>query len=671
MVRQNYNVNTTEKKLEVFTSLGGGMVTQSHPEKLKDDQFKLLENVDIVEGGAVENRGAYSRTHTAPQSIPTMYLKEFHEFKDNYVDFEDLDGVNFGSLKDPGYAFNPKTATGMTQGRFRYYKKDGYEDFVAVGGFMFKVEGDTYHYIRIEGMKTGFQTTRIIEGAQYQDNMYFATGSGLVKYDGNAFTLVKPYEPNGLEALYIGTNGLADNPDQYLTDNIGESNTIYGVIPSTRYGIINKPVTFTTYCETIAGQNVEYKFELKRLDEPVTSYEVKQDWSSEKFVSITFNSASDYMLRISLRKKKAEDATTDPPVLSSYILPKYTVKNAPDDKADVKVKGSNLKNCNRILFHYDRMLLFGDTENRDVLYISQLENFTYFPVPFTMSMADPLRGFLRNVVRFRNFLVCFTDGSIQMISGTNPQSFSLSPVHTTLGTKHDYSVQVMENYVVFVGSDNGIYILKQFQFASNDKMNVERMDTPIRDVVVNTLRTSTKVLSTIYNNQYYLYIENGDDKLIYRFYYNMQIWVRDRIGFSLGTMANIDDSLTVTSDQNGNIYELKKDVYRDDIDSLYSMTIISKDFNMGTPHHRKKMKQFQVLVNIGKKTNISTWLYADNTELTNQLLDNDPLQDSDAQKLKITVSGRFRYAKVKMIIPVKEFIQITGFGFVFKENTPK
>jgi hypothetical protein len=38
MVRQNYFVNTSQKQMEVFSSFGGGMVTQAHPEKLKDNQ---------------------------------------------------------------------------------------------------------------------------------------------------------------------------------------------------------------------------------------------------------------------------------------------------------------------------------------------------------------------------------------------------------------------------------------------------------------------------------------------------------------------------------------------------------------------------------------------------------------------------------------------------------
>ena len=64
-------------------------------------------------------------------------------------------------------------------------------------------------------------------------------------------------------------------------------------------------------------------------------------------------------------------------------------------------------------------------------------------------------------------------------------------------------------------------------------------------------------------------------------------------------------------------------------------------------------------------------LYADNTLLVSQAVAYDPTQNSDAQKLKVRTSGRFRYTKTDITIPVVENVQLIGFGFIFKENSPK
>jgi hypothetical protein len=89
------------------------------------------------------------------------------------------------------------------------------------------------------------------------------------------------------------------------------------------------------------------------------------------------------------------------------------------------------------------------------------------------------------------------------------------------------------------------------------------------------------------------------------------------------------------------------------------------------PHHRKKLKQFQLLAALTALSTVTVKLYTDNTLLSTTPLVYDPLQNSDAQKLKIMASGRFRYTKFEITSVVKERIQLTGWGIVFKENTPK
>jgi hypothetical protein len=683
--------------MEIFGSFGGGMVTQAHPEKLRDNQSTLLENVDIIQNDVVQTRGAYALDSSCAivnygsmnelkdegltfdglsqytfadllsafaKSIiePSHYFSTMDQLKTEGITFTTLKNYTFDSLKNEGAV---KPNTGDSQGMFRYYKEGNtYTDILAINGKLYIIVNNvTYRKLVIDNLPS-FQTVRPIEAVQYRDKMYFATGSGLVVYDGTTASLVSAYKPNGLEALYIGTNGLATQPDQYLTDLVGVSNEILGVIPSLRYGVVNQSITFTAYVSQIAGNTLEYMFETKAVND--ANYTTAQDWGTSKVLTKSFAKADDYMIRVNLRVS----GTTL--VLSQYILPKFTVKTAPDTKASEEgVTGVNLGSCNRIFINYDRLYLYGDTTNKDFLYISHLSNFAYFPRTNIMKIVDPSRGSLQSVIRYKNLLLCWTDSSIQMISGTDPTSFILQPVHTTLGTKFPYSVQIMKNYVSFVGNDNGVYVLKSFNYASDDKLNVERIDNDIRDTIGGLISTSTNILSTMYNNQYFLYIENENANYIYRFYYELGVWVRDSIQLSLRTLYTLGNDVIASDRNNGIVYKLKQDKFLDGENKPYIAKIISKEFNFNMPHHRKKLKQYQLITSLTAISTIKVEIFLDGKVISTTPLGYDPEQNLTAQKLKVLTSGRFRQIKTAITIPVKEHVQLNGFSFVFKENTPK
>lgn len=619
---QRYDVNTTIKNLRFF-GFAGGMVTQVHPEKLGDGQHVLIENADVVAGGTIINRGGYLKTNYPSSPI-----------------------------------------SGNVQGRWKYQNNAGGQDLIAINGQLYSVSGNTYSLLTISGLAS-FQSTRPIDAVQYRDKMYFATGSGIVMYDGTSASAITAYQPNGLEALYIGKNGYAANPDTYLQDTTGASDTILGVTASSRYGLINTSVTFTAYVSKISTDTLEYQFEIKSLSDANYPDTPIQAFSTTKTFNYTPTVKDDYSIRVSIR---VQGTTT---VLSQYILPKYVVNSTADTHPEKTINFSNISTCNRIFVHYDRLCVYGDTTNPDYLYISHLNNFTYFPRTNVIVAIDPLRGALQQCVQFKNFLVLFTDGSIQQLTGQSQADFSLVPIHTTIGTQKPWSVQVMQNYIAFVGTDNGVYILKTFNYAgAQDRMNVERIDADIKDKIVGDLSTATTVLSTIYNNQYYLYVQTPTKNYTYRYYYDFKIWVRDVSSLQFKTMSTLNGAVCTTSPTGGNMYQRKRGQYTDDGNAIV-FHITSKDYDMNMPHHRKKMKQFQFLCELTSATSVTVLVYGDNTQLTSQTISHDTTQNSDADKLKVTTSGRFRYTKVDISFTVVEDVTILGYAFVFKLNTPK
>jgi hypothetical protein len=107
------------------------------------------------------------------------------------------------------------------------------------------------------------------------------------------------------------------------------------------------------------------------------------------------------------------------------------------------------------------------------------------------------------------------------------------------------------------------------------------------------------------------------------------------------------------------------------VDTSYAMRIISKDYDFSIPHHRKKLKQYQIISKMTELTVISIDVYADDILIGSTPLSYDYTQSSNNQKLKMMVSGRFRCIKTDISITVNEQVQLTSFCFVFKQNTPK
>jgi hypothetical protein len=631
MTKQPYFVNTSDKQMEIFNSLGGGMVTQLHQSKMKDDQLRLIENGDIIAGGVITNRGGYKRTN------------------------------------------KPSTAiSGLTQGVFFYDDNTlNGQTIIAINGKLYKVSGNTYTNLPITNLTGGFQTTRLIEAVQYRTLMYFATGSGLVKYDGTTATLVDAYTPTGLEALYVGLNALAVDPESYIADNTaGAADLILGFKCDSRYGLVNQYTDITAYVEKISSHTLEYRWSSKFTSEPTSKYHVWQDWSTNKVYHHKYTHKNDYSIKCEIRKQ----GTTA--VLDEHVLSKFRVLSSPDPKPAPTINFADISTCTRILLHYNRLVMYGDTNNPDHLYISHLNNFAYFPRNNILRVFDSARGKLKACVQYRNFMLCFTDNSIQMLSGSSPTDFSLSPVHTTIGTNRSHSVAVIKNYVAFVGSDNAVYIIKQFNYSTTDKLNIERIDLPIQDDITNNISQSSSVMTTVYNNQLYIYIQNLNDCFVYRYYYELDVWVRDwNAVMQFANMRALNNVLYFTSSSGGQIFQLTKGYFFDDDATKsyrFTLALVSKDYDYGMPYHKKKLKQFQVLCSMQTSTRILTTLYSDDGVLLAANMGTTAKDASnDSQKIIMAGNGRFRYIKADMRIGVLADFTILGFGFVFKYGAPK
>jgi hypothetical protein len=183
----------------------------------------------------------------------SLYFTTMEQWKLEKITFDNLKEYTMDQLKTQGVT---KPNTGDSQGMFRYYTKTSYQDIVAINGKLYTiVDNLTYKKLPITGLRN-FQTTKTIEAVQYRDKLYIATGSGIVIYDGTSAYMMTAYKPNGLEALYIGTNGYAEDPSNYLQNTVGVGIAILGVTVDKRYGITNNNITFTAYYQSPVGSSL-------------------------------------------------------------------------------------------------------------------------------------------------------------------------------------------------------------------------------------------------------------------------------------------------------------------------------------------------------------------------------------------------------------------------------
>lgn len=641
MARQQYGTNPWEKHLEIYSDFSAGLNTVSSNDTMRDNELRIATNVDLSEQGAIKRRKGMTR-HIAP------------------------------------------TGVGLGQGYFRFYKAENdYIEIVAVNG-QFEIDGLVQ---TIEGL-SGFQTDRPIEGVQFGNKMYFATGTKLVEYDGTAFKVAEPYAPEPLEALYIGTNGLADDPNNFMQDGESTFIRIDGVTFSERYGIVNQSVTLTAYSSKPVEKEVEFQFEWRYAFMEDGKWVLGQDWSSSKTWEFTPDAEGDYQFRINIREKGLTVAETQ------YLVPKFKV-NPSKDSSDVEIDTSYIHRCNRILLHWNRLIMYGDEQNPDMIYISHLNNPNYFPVPNTLRFENGKKEALTALVQYRDMLIAFTPTTIQALHGKSPADFRRTVLNTSIGCAAPYSAVVVRNHIFFLSS-NGVYFLKSVGYVE-DKANVEKLDSKIDNI----MPRDTDACAVYHNNQYHLVFPS--QKKGFRFYTELNAWATDESEKMDFHRMYVRDNRVFGQSKGGDVLA-HDDVYDDD-GHVYECQWESRFFDFGQPYHTKKLKELQITtVPEDKDLNAFLYVYADSAIVVNAekseafvdesgdigwrvelnpnlnaytgtkfgewILGSSPFGDVVVDVQKLTLSGKCLRTKVRFIHKEAVPAKCMGLAYIFKIKRP-
>ena len=623
-MRDNININSSLKLFESYRDFSGGLNLQQSNEMMKDNQVTVAQNVDLALTSSIKKRTGR---------------------------------VALGSTM-------PWTASAPIQGLFKFVNNAETVLIAAVNGQLYYARPSgtaygTWTQINItdNGSPFTFQTSDAVEAVQYNEWLYVATGTKLVRCQvylssgspvASATTIVDQYKPTAQEALYVGTNALNTNPAQYLVDlTTGGAGTIeaLGIGITSPFFAINVVNVLTAYVKTASpAPTVEYAWHYRKSDDTtwIGFPGFHPHSSTYKSCNFVLSEPGTYDVKVEV-KLSGGGAPTD-----EYVI--YGIKVEAFPKAAL-LPSSNIQKCRKILLHWDRLIIYdpksnttdGSSNEQDQIFISQVGAPTYFPTLNTISFAADTQQRVRKVVRYRNILLVFTPDTIQSLAGKSPADYVRSLINNQVGALWGNSVQVVENDVYFV-SKMGIYAVRP-NIYTQDNFNVASLDMLIQDqfaedfVVSDSIAASaaadSQVVSAVFDNQYYLYSLNGK---VYRHYFDRRAWVIDsmdhlglvRFGVPLVASFNNEQTLiepvyrravypspvlypsgSLYPNGAGTFFALDKSVYAD-IGIAYTMSLRTKYFDLSQAFNYKKLRQLFIITRLqNEDVNLAVTVQAD------------------------------------------------------------
>lgn len=611
MRRQSYYTDPARKEIGISQDFSGGLNIMTAHDNMRDNELTKLVNMSFDERGALSRRTGISDYSVAP-----------------------VEGIKNAQMY------------------FRFYRTpSAFDEIVAADGKI---------YVNGALKKEGLQATRMMEAVQWYQKAFIATGSGLYEWDGTEIKPVAPYTPEPLDALYTGLNALADDPDNFLADGTGSTVQLTGVTFDKRYGIMNENFTLTAYHSKPAGTILEYKFEYRYPFEADGVYHLGQNWSESKTWTFKAEGEGDMQFRISARTKGKEISE------AIYLVPKYTIK-AKDDPNDIKPDLGGIKTCNRIMLHWERLIMYGDTTNINTIYISHLKNAAYFPIPNTLFFETTRTEAVNTIVKFRDYLVAFTDTSTQALFGKSPSDYRRVVLNTSIGCIASRGAAVMDNYVAFLSAD-GIQYLKSVGYV-DDKANIAPLDGNITDMVPKNARDAVLVM---YNNQLQATFPSSSER--FRFYKMMGIWTYDKSPYLNNVDSIVYNNKLYHLRNNGTVNIEDSETYKD-LDHVYVSEFETRYLDFGLPYHPKKLKELQILAKAAQEGQVATVrMYLDGAVRTQDVLEWEAkfvtVEEYNTFIDKLRVSGKCLRVKMQVQHTLDSYIQFLGFSLIHKLKKP-
>ena len=374
-----------------------------------------------------------------------------------------------------------------------------------------------------EFLDKDYANTYKIDGVAHGGSFYLATGYKLMKIqnEDGAITAkqIAPLVPTTKEYNDIGGNTLSENPDTAIKSSLGVSFQILGLIITSELNgkqlqgaIVNNPINVKgIMMRPDESYPVYYRYKYQREDQVNqdlwTNKSSKQNgWESltldantEPTWELSLSQAGAYNISLEVIPAADMDTTNWEPKniynMVVYVDSSVMVYNTPTFKTDITF---SVHTCRRLIIHYNQLVAYKDTLDGNVLYISDINRFDYFPTGITQIMDTPTKDVVTSINYYQNVLVVFTENNIFMWKGQNPSNFDFKNINRTIGCKYGWTARAVGNYLYFM-SVEGLFKLKSL-YNTEDRLNVEQVDHPINPL----FRKDCSYIAYTFKGNYYL-----------------------------------------------------------------------------------------------------------------------------------------------------------------------
>lgn len=373
-------------------------------------------------------------------------------------------------------------------------------------------------------LENGLAKTYKVDGVAYGDCFYLATGYKLMVIANEEGVItakqIKPLVPTVPEFNSIGGNTLSDNPEEAVKSSTGLTLSVGGMVISSKYnnkklqcGLVNHPIKIRTVTtRTTTPETIYYRYRYQRLDQAADNEWTNKSsehngWESFSLDGehdleweLKLDQATTYNISIEITPSSNMNTSnwtpTNAGAVSGYIHSSYEVKETP-----VLIAEGNfsIHTCRRLLVFYDQLLAYYDTLDGNVLYISDVRRFDYFPDYYTLIIDTPEKDAITSINFYQNVLAVLTENNIFMIKGKNVLDFVVVSINRTIGCKYGWTARVVGNYLYFM-SKEGLFKLKSL-YLTEDRLNVEEVDYKIKPLLN---ENAVDYIAYTYKGNYYL-----------------------------------------------------------------------------------------------------------------------------------------------------------------------
>ncbi len=280
------------------------------------------------------------------------------------------------------------------------------------------------------------------------------------------------------------------------------------------------------------------------------------------------------------------------------------------------------ENIKYVVSHNGRLFLSGNNKDDDNVFISDINNPFYYPTALPMQLP-PNSDKVIGLHVYDDGVVVGRSNDIYIIYGStnNPglgmEVFQLKKLNTHTGFANHKAVDVVNNYLFFLGSDGNAYglITSKYDSKSLITTNISQQLDLFKEPISLSKSDINEACSIFFDDMWYLSIK--DKVLIYS--YNQRGWTM-WTSLNARSFYKLNGEL-IWGNSSGRIVKHPENTYLD-FGQPYQAFWYSKRFDMDEPNTFKQFRDFFMIAHVysDKKSDINILYEIDYSDVKNRIL---------------------------------------------------